>query len=112
MLGYKPASGWPVIIFNHGFIPPNEYRTTERDVADAWTVSPAAATSSSAPTTVATTVPRGSPTGAYGSPDYVIDVLNAAASLKQYPDADPQRIGMSGHSMGGWITLRGYGDRS
>src|SRR4030067_495247 len=32
-LGEKPAGGWPVIIFNHGFIPPDEYRTTERYVA-------------------------------------------------------------------------------
>jgi len=33
-------------------------------------------------------------------------VLNAVASLKTYPDADPNRIGMWGHSMGGQITLR------
>ena len=26
----KPKIGWPVIVFNHGFIPPLEYRTTER----------------------------------------------------------------------------------
>lgn len=26
--GTKPKNGWPVIIFNHGFIPPDEYRTT------------------------------------------------------------------------------------
>ena len=31
--GQRPASGWPVIIFNHGFIPPALYRTTERYVA-------------------------------------------------------------------------------
>ncbi|HSG44328.1 MAG TPA: prolyl oligopeptidase family serine peptidase, partial [Anaerolineales bacterium] len=34
------------------------------------------------------------------------DVLNATASMKRYPDADPNRIGMWGHSMGGYITLR------
>jgi dipeptidyl aminopeptidase/acylaminoacyl peptidase len=33
-------------------------------------------------------------------------VLNALASLKGYKDADPQRIGMWGHSMGGQVTLR------
>jgi hypothetical protein len=26
--------------------------------------------------------------------------------MKRYPDADPDRIGMWGHSMGGYITLR------
>ena len=31
--GQKPESGWPVIVFNHGYIPPDQYRTTERYVA-------------------------------------------------------------------------------
>ena len=31
--GKMPASGWPVVIFNHGFIPPATYRTTERYIA-------------------------------------------------------------------------------
>ena len=31
--GEKPATGWPVIIFNHGYIPPTQYQTTERYVA-------------------------------------------------------------------------------
>jgi len=32
-MGQKPKTGWPAIIFNHGFIPPDQYRTTERYVA-------------------------------------------------------------------------------
>ncbi len=39
-------------------------------------------------------------------PDYTADVLNAVSSLKAYADADPQRIGMWGYSIGGQITLR------
>jgi dipeptidyl aminopeptidase/acylaminoacyl peptidase len=35
-----------------------------------------------------------------------MDVLNAVSALKAYPQADPQRIGMWGHSMGGFLTLR------
>ncbi len=31
--GEPPESGWSVIVFNHGYIPPKEYRTTERYVA-------------------------------------------------------------------------------
>lgn len=31
--GEKPVSGWPVIIFNHGYIPPAQCRTTERYIA-------------------------------------------------------------------------------
>jgi uncharacterized protein len=44
--------------------------------------------------------------GAYGYPDYTIDVLNALASMKAYEDVDPENIGMWGHSMGGYLTLR------
>lgn len=28
-----PAGGWPVIVFNHGYIPPAQYKTTERYTA-------------------------------------------------------------------------------
>src|SRR5207245_2504929 len=103
--GPKPATGWPVIIFNHGYIPPAEYRTTERYVAYVYAFarrgyivfkSDYRGHGSS----------EGQPASAYGSPDYTIDVLNAVNTLKRYPDADPNRIGMWGHSMGGNITLR------
>lgn len=103
--GERPATGWPVIIFNHGYIPPEQYRTTERYVAYVDNIarhgyivlrSDYRGHGSS----------EGEPAGAYGSPAYTIDVLNAVASIKQYPDADPDRIGMWGHSMGGYITLR------
>lgn len=103
--GEKPATGWPVIIFNHGYIPPNQYRTTERYVAyvdslakNGYIVfkSDYRGHGNS----------EGEATGGYGLPAYTIDVLNAVASLKKYPEADPNRIGMWGHSMGGQITLR------
>src|SRR3990167_2025049 len=31
--GNQPVGGWPVIIFNHGYIQPEHYRTTEKYVA-------------------------------------------------------------------------------
>jgi dipeptidyl aminopeptidase/acylaminoacyl peptidase len=49
---------------------------------------------------------EGDARGAYGNPDYTIDVLNAVEAIKTFTDADPSRIGMWGHSMGGYITLR------
>jgi dipeptidyl aminopeptidase/acylaminoacyl peptidase len=49
---------------------------------------------------------EGEPSSGHTAPDYTVDVLNAVASLKRYPDADPERIGMWGHSMGGGITVR------
>lgn len=103
--GVKPPKGWPVIIFNHGYIPPQQYRTTERYVAyvDAFArrgyivfKSDYRGNGSS----------QGQPEGAYYSPAYAIDVLNALSSIKRFSEADPSRIGMWGHSMGGNITLR------
>jgi uncharacterized protein len=103
--GAKPATGWPVIIFNHGYIPPAQYSTTERYVAyvDAFARSGYIVFKSDYRGHGNS---EGQATGGYGSPDYTIDVLNALSSLKKYPDADPNRIGMWGHSMGGMVTLR------
>lgn len=101
----KPASGWPIIIFNHGFIPPDQYRTTERYAAymDAFSRNDYIVFKSDYRGHGES---EGEPGGAYGSNDYTIDVLSAVVALKKYPDADPARIGMWGHSMGGFITLR------
>jgi fermentation-respiration switch protein FrsA (DUF1100 family) len=103
--GEMPAGGWPAIIFNHGYIPPKEYRTTERYVAYVDRLARAGYI-------VFRIDYRGNDrsegiaTGAYGSPGYTIDVLNAVASIKRFPKANPQKIGMWGHSMGGFLTLR------
>jgi len=103
--GVKPATGWPVIVFNHGFIQPAIYRTTERYIAytDAFSrngymlLRPDYRGHGSS---------EGPARGGYGNDDYVTDVLNAVASVRRHPDADPARVGMWGHSMGGYITLR------
>ena len=103
--GQKPATGWPSIIFNHGYIPPDVYRTTERYIAYVDQIA-------SSGYIVFKSDYRGhdrsegAAGGVYTGPNYSIDVLNAVASMKRQPDADPNRIGMWGHSMGGYITLR------
>jgi dienelactone hydrolase len=103
--GQRPETGWPVIIFNHGYIPPEVYRTTERYVAyvDAFARSGYIVFR---PDYRGHGFSEGEPTSSRGSPDYTIDVLNAVSSMKRYVDADPERIGMWGHSMGGLLTLR------
>lgn len=103
--GRKPPTGWPVIIFNHGYIPPAQYRTTERYVAyvDAIARSGYIVFKSDYRGHGSS---EGPPEGGYGTPAYTNDVLNALASVKAYKDADPNRIGMWGHSMGGQLTLR------
>jgi dipeptidyl aminopeptidase/acylaminoacyl peptidase len=103
--GDPPATGWPAIVFNHGYIPPAEYRTTERYVAyvdhlarHRYIVF--------RPDYRGHDQSEGVAGGAYSSPDYVVDVLNAVAAVRAFPQADPSRVGMWGHSMGGYITLR------
>jgi fermentation-respiration switch protein FrsA (DUF1100 family) len=103
--GEKPSEGWPVIVFNHGYIPPGQYRTTERyvDYVDALARNGYIVFKSDYRGHGNS---EGQATGGYGSPAYTVDVLNAVVSIKKYSDADPNRIGMWGHSMGGHITLR------
>lgn len=103
--GQKPINGWPVIIFNHGYIPPDTYKTTERYVAyvNAFAKNGYIVFKSDYRGNGSS---QGQPEGAYYSPAYATDVLNAVASLKIYKDANPDKIGMWGHSMGGNITLR------
>ncbi len=103
--GDIPEGGWPAIVFNHGYIPPNVYRTTERYIAYVDEIAKAGY--------IVFRIDyrghdasEGDATGAYGSPGYQIDVLNAVASIKQYPEVNPDKIGMWGHSMGGYLTLR------
>jgi uncharacterized protein len=103
--GEMPPGGWPAIVFNHGYIPPDLYRTTERYIAYVdslarhgyivFRIDYRGHDQS-----------EGEARGAYGDPGYTVDVLNALASLQKFPQADKGRIGMWGHSLGGFLTLR------
>jgi len=103
--GTPPAGGWPVIVFNHGYIPPEIYKTTERYLSyvDAFARNGYIVFK---PDYRGNGQSEGQPEGAYYSPAYAIDDLNAIASIKKYPEANPNKIGVWGHSMGGNITLR------
>ncbi len=119
--GDAPNRGWPVIIFNHGYIPPKEYRTTEKYIAYTDAFSRAGYVVLK-PDYRGHGSSEGEAAGGYGSPAYTIDVLNAVNSIKELRDpstdsasslqagsgrfVDTNRIGMWGHSMGGFITLR------
>lgn len=103
--GEMPPGGWPAIVFNHGYIPPDVYRTTERYVAYVDRLARSGY--------IVFRIDyrghdqsEGTPTGAYSHPGYMIDVLNAVSSLQRFPQANPEKIGMWGHSMGGYLTLR------
>ena len=103
--GEKPKGGFPAIIFNHGYIQPDQYRTTQRYIAyvDAFAKNGYVVFKSDYRGNGSS---EGNPEGTYYSPAYATDVLNALNSIKKYKNVNPNKIGMWGHSMGGNITLR------
>lgn len=103
--GEPPEGGFKAIVFNHGYIPPAAYRTTERYTAyvDYLTRSGF----------VVFKIDyrghgqsEGQPSGTYFSPGYTIDSITALKSLQRLDIIDPQGIGMWGHSMAGNLVLR------
>jgi dipeptidyl aminopeptidase/acylaminoacyl peptidase len=100
----KPSGGYPVIIFNHGYIAPASYSTT---TSYAVMVDPLAAAGYIVfmPDYRGYGNSAGTPAQPYVSSVYVTDSMNALSSIKKYKDANPQKIGVFGHSMGGNIAL-------
>ena len=103
--GSPPEGGFKAIVFNHGFIPPTTYQTTERYVAYV-------ANLASSGFVVFKIDLRGhgnsegEPQGSYFSPGYTIDAISALKSLQTMDIIDPEGIGMWGHSMAGNLVLR------
>ena len=100
-----PEGGYPAIVFLHGYIAPVEYRTLERYLAytdwlsrNGYVVFKIDLRGHDRSEGIAN--------GAYSEPGYTVDVLNAVASLQQYPQVNADKIGLWGHSMGGFLALR------
>ena len=100
-----PAGGFKAIVFNHGYIPPGEYSTTERYEAyvdylarNGFVVFKIDFRGHGQS--------EGLPTGTYFSPAYTIDAVAALKSLQQLDFVDPDGIGMWGHSMAGNLVVR------
>jgi len=94
---------FPVIIVNHGYLNPANYQTLTY------------MTRYTDPLARAGFLVIHPDYRGYGQSDpgsnlfrigYAIDVLNLIALVRQLPYADPQAIGLFGHSMGGGISLR------
>lgn len=103
--GIKPQDGWPVIILNHGYITPELYTPDGNYIAyaDAFARNGYIVFK---PNYRGNGKSDGAPASTYYSPDYTVDDLNAITSIKIYPDSNPAKIGVWGHSMGGQITLK------
>jgi len=103
--GDPPEGGFKAIVFNHGYIPPDQYVTTERYVAYVDALARAGF--------VVFKIDlrgfgnsEGEPEGSYFSPAYTIDAIGALKSLQTLDYVDPDGIGMWGHSMAGNLVLR------
>jgi len=103
--GDPPEGGFKAIVFNHGYIPPAAYITTERYTAyvdylarNGFVVFKIDLRGHGES--------QGEPGGSYFSPGYTIDAISALKSLQTLDFVDPQGIGMWGHSMAGNLVLR------
>ncbi|MFZ5438013.1 MAG: alpha/beta hydrolase family protein [Patescibacteria group bacterium] len=98
-------SSTPAVIFIHGYIPPQIYKTNQRylDYVDYL--------ASSGLIVFKLDLrghdqSEGEAAGAYFSNDYVLDVLNAVESIKTLPEVAAEKISLWGHSMAGNIVAR------
>lgn len=103
--GEMPEGGWPGIVFVHGYIPPEQYNTLTRyrDYVDYLARNGFVVFKSDLRGHGDS---EGCVCGAYYSPDYVIDTLNAYNALQNADFVNEEKIGLWGHSMGGNIVFR------
>jgi uncharacterized protein len=104
-LDNAPEGGFPAIVFCHGYIPPDQYVTTERYVAyvdylarNGFVVFKIDFRGNGRS--------EGDSSGSYFSSAYTIDAISALKSLQKFDKVNPERIGMWGHSMAGNTVLR------
>lgn len=103
--GTPPESGWPVVIVNHGYIPPEEY-STENSYVNTSAYFANAGFLVLKPDYRGHDDSEGEAGSLISRIAYAEDVLNLMAGLDQLEHTDAGKIFMYGHSMGGEVTLR------
>lgn len=101
-----PVGGAPVVVVNHGYIPPEEYSTeiSYKNISDYYARNGFLVLkpdyrghgNSETDTTQSTSVNRTS---------YIVDVMNLISSIKSIPEANASQVFLYGHSMGGGVAL-------
>jgi uncharacterized protein len=102
----KPASGWPVIILLHGYEDPSLWRVAGPEYRSFIGAFTAAGYAVVKPDFQGNDKSAGKPVGGHFAPDYAYNTLNLIGSLKQNPLANPKRLGLFAHSMGGDVGMR------
>ncbi len=104
--GNAPNGGWPVIILNHGYINPAEYRTNDGSYGGLTATLARSGFVIIKPDYRGHGQSQGTPEGGHFSPVYTYDDLNLIATIKQTALFNPARIGTLGHSLGAHTSLR------
>jgi dipeptidyl aminopeptidase/acylaminoacyl peptidase len=104
--GAAPASGWPVIVLNHGYTDPATYQTDGPDYGAFISAFARAGYMVVKPDYRGHGQSQGVASGGHLSPVYAYDLLNLVSTLRADHRVDPGRVGLFGHSMGGAEVLR------
>ncbi|HJZ05555.1 hypothetical protein A2634_00015 [Candidatus Amesbacteria bacterium RIFCSPHIGHO2_01_FULL_48_32] len=104
-IGNPPASGWPVVIVNHGFIDPEIY-STENSYVNTSAYYAGVGFLVLKPDYRGHDNSEGGAEGLVSRINYAVDVLNLIAAIAKLDTADPGKVFLYGHSMGGDVALR------
>lgn len=108
MMNVPEGNGpFPVIVLNHGYFSPSSFNSGDgtRTMADILATDGYITVASDYRGHGQSEDDQQQKRGGH-RPEFAIDVLNLIASIKSIQKADPTKIGMWGHSMGGEVSLR------
>jgi uncharacterized protein len=104
--GTPPTNGWPVVIVNHGHIPPDQY-STARSYINTSNYFASSGFIVLKPDYRGHDQSDGESSGRLlARSEYAVDVLSLLSAIDSLPQANPKKIFMYGHSMGGEVTLQ------